>query len=229
MPCDRSQPSAIAAPAGLLKLIRCRVAAADRAAFAAGQQVWRGLREVAGFRGQTGGWSLNDPDLALILGFWRDAEAHQAFLGREHDVLYARSGQQPIIRELTTDRFRRLEGTGGSRPIENQAGRGGGFLRVIEIHLLPGRLEHLVAAQHAVWTPALEAAGGLAGGLWHHLDDPLRVLALSLWPSREAEAGWKTGPFFEAWRRAGVEDDCETVTGHLVPVEEDWRVDWPRP
>ncbi len=216
--------------ATVLKHILCRVAPEDRAPFGAGQRAWQGLAACAGFRGQTGGWSLDDPDRAVILGFWSGPEAADAFQAGDHDRLYAASGQQERIQDLQVTRWRRTvgNGPGAGEELARVAGRAGGFLRIAEARLLPGRLQHFLDAQREVWDPAMRAAGVLASGLWRSEQDDQRFLSLSLWRSRESERAWRHGPFFECWRASGVEDDCEEVTGRLVPVDPEWRVDWPR-
>ncbi len=219
-----------ASPASVLKHIVCQVGVGDHQAFDDGQRAWQGLAGIPGFRGQTGGWSLDQDqdDHAVILGFWRDDAAVERFMAERHDELFAASGQQALIQDLQVTLWHRVEGLGAGAPLAEVAGRDGGFLRIAEARLLPAQLPHFEHVQRTVWDPAMEAAGVLASGLWRSDLDPERFLALSLWRSRQSERAWRNGPFFDCWRRAGVEDDCEEVTGRLVSVAPEWRVDWPR-
>jgi len=228
-PSAERSPAAHADPASILKLISCRVAAEHHAAFGHGQRAWQGLAGCDGFRGQTGGWSLADHDEAVILGFWRDEAAVDAFMSERHDPLFEASRQQPLIQEIQVSRWRRVGLASSQPPLAGIAGRDGGYLRIAEIRLLPNRADHLMQTQGDIWDPAMRAAGVLACGLWRAEAEEARFLSLSLWRSRESEREWRAGPFFDCWRRAGVEDDCEDVTGRLVSVEPDWRVDWSRP
>ncbi|MBC8329049.1 MAG: DUF4937 domain-containing protein, partial [Planctomycetes bacterium] len=176
----------------------------------------------------TGGWSLDEADFAVILGLWQDQPAMDGFMAQRHDALYEASGQRSLIQTTEVSVWRRVGLPGARSPLVEVAGREGGYLRIAEILLLPGRAEHLVEVQRTIWDPAMEAAGVLAGGLWESPDDDSRFLSISLWRSRESEREWRSRPFFDCWRRAGVEDDCEDVIGRLVSVDPDWRVDWSR-
>lgn len=215
--------------ATVLKRILCRVPAAGRDRFAAGQRPWHGLAALGGFRGQTGGWTLEDPNEALILGLWSDELARAAFMSGAHDTLYAASRQAEVVAGIAASTWDRTADPGAGLPLEDAAGRTGGFLRLADCRLFPGRESHFLAVQREVWNPAMQAAGVLAASLWRHRDEPVRFLSVSLWRSHEAERAWREQPFFECWRRAGVEDDCEIVSGRMARVEDGWRVDWVRP
>lgn len=215
--------------ATVLKLILCRVPAPGRDRFAAGQRAWHGLSALGGFRGQTGGWTLEDPNEALILGLWSDDLARATFMNGAHDTLYAASRQAEVIDEIAITTWDLAPDSDAGLPLEAAAGRAGGFLRLADCQLFPGREDHFLAVQREVWNPAMQAAGVLAASLWRGRDDPARFLSVSLWRTRESERSWSEHPFFECWHSAGVEDDCETVAGRMARVEDDWRVDWVRP
>ncbi len=217
-------------PALLLKYIRCRVEPGAEAAFSRGQEAWRGLSGLPGFRGQIGGWSQQEEGLGVILALWTDRASEERFMKEEHGPLFQRSGQQSLLRSLSVDRLAFVEGIEYPAPRPEQGPfRGIGVLRIAECLLFPGRVEHFVHSQERVWNPAMHAHGVLTTGFWQDLDRPLRFLVATLWTDRDAHLAWRrSSAFTECWKRAGVEEDCESVTGHVVPVEKELCVDWKR-
>ena len=78
----------------IVKLIQIDVMPDFAERFSAGQQAWQALIDVEGFCGQTGGWVLDDPSRAIIVGLWRDRACYEHFMTDVHDGVFAASGQK---------------------------------------------------------------------------------------------------------------------------------------
>lgn len=83
----------------ILKEILCWVRQGQRQAFSQAQEAWLPLLQAEGFLGQLGGWCEQDPQLAILLGVWRDDSCYQAFMAADglHDQIVAASSQLETI------------------------------------------------------------------------------------------------------------------------------------
>jgi hypothetical protein len=114
----------------IMKLIRCKVAAAKRQAFCVSQQAWQPMADCDGFIAQCGGWEapwkLTDwdnarlaapkaglPELhspitdsdAIIVGIWRSEADLSQFMAQVHDVIFDKSQQQMNYLSCKVNRF----------------------------------------------------------------------------------------------------------------------------
>ncbi|HEU4964548.1 MAG TPA: YdbC family protein [Bacilli bacterium] len=71
-----------------LKGIVCTVQETNREPFSKAQEAWSALRGVDGFCGQFGGWDVQDPTRACIVGLWRDEAAYRHFMEEVHDRIF---------------------------------------------------------------------------------------------------------------------------------------------
>jgi len=108
----------------LIKLIECAVLDHCRSQFARGQAAWCALTSCNGFLAQLGGWCADDPNGAIIVGFWRDDASYRHFMENVHDSIFDSNGQRgtydpsrsstslwraideclPIVRRIVSDR-----------------------------------------------------------------------------------------------------------------------------
>lgn len=209
----------------LIKLIKLVVISEHRDRFAEGQRKWEGLRQVAGFCGQTGGWRVDDPLQAVVLGIWRDCAAYDHFMADVHDDVFASSAQDGTYSSSEVTRWARVLDIPGDVQDLPLAVAGGAFLRIARCDLKPGRREHFIEAQQTIWNPGMAGAGGLLAGVFCESEEsPNRLLVCTLWRSEADHTRYREGVFHDLRARAEVDLDCASVRGHLARIEPAWRV-----
>ncbi|GAB2841983.1 DUF4937 domain-containing protein [Lentzea nigeriaca] len=195
----------------LIKWVRCRVT--DRAAFTLGQERWKALADVPGFRGQWGGWSRTRLGVAHVFAWWWSADDYAAFLTGPHDGLAA--GQAGSYAEISVRLFE-LELIIGAEP------GAGNVVRLAHCDVLPGREEHFVRAQAEVWNPGMEDAPGMLGGLFGR--DEQEFLVLTWWQSEQDHGRYQRERFPRLRKASGAAEDLAGINGDLVVLEPTWTV-----
>ncbi|MGK5727928.1 DUF4937 domain-containing protein [Streptomyces sp. URMC 124] len=208
------------------KWIGCSVPPDARGRFSAAQGAWSVIRDQPGLVGQVGGW---DPATgrAHVLGLWAGPAAYGRFMRERHDAVVAGNRQADgftaietadgeVVQEMAGDTTRGVHGLPGA--LESAA-----LLRVADCLLLPGREEHFLEVQRRVWAPGMAAAGGMLAGCVTRLG-PHRYLVTTLWSGQAAHEHYVTRHLPSLHARASVGDDVRSVTGHLLPLEQAWRV-----
>jgi heme-degrading monooxygenase HmoA len=69
----------------------------------------------------------------------------------------------------------------------------------------------------------MAAAGGMLGGVVTRLDAH-RLLVTTLWSDPAAHQHYTAHRMPELRARAGLADDVQSLTGHVLPLEAAWRV-----
>jgi len=209
----------------LVKLIQLDVTPEHRDQFAEGQRKWERLRRVAGFCGQTGGWGIDDPWHAVILGLWRDRADYDRFMAGVHDEIFASSAQGGTYSSSEVTRWTRLMDMPGDVPDLPAAVIGGAFVRIAVCDLQPGRREHFIEVQQTIWNLGMAGAGGLLAGVFCESEEsPDRFLVCTLWRSEADHTHYRKMVFPNLRVRAVVDLDCASVRGLLARIEPTWRV-----
>ncbi|MCH8148328.1 MAG: DUF4937 domain-containing protein [Planctomycetes bacterium] len=209
----------------IVKLIQVDVIPDRAARFSAGQQAWQALIDVKGFRGQTGGWALENRSRAILVGLWRDRTCYEHFMTDVHDDVFAVSGQQGTYGTSEVSLWNRIFDVPGRFENMPSAIDDGLFIRVALCRLKPARREHFIDAQETIWNPGMASAGGLQAGVFCQssvVSD--HSMVCTLWGSEADHRHYREGPFHDLRRQADVEADCESVSGLLASVETSWRV-----
>ncbi|MCM3002982.1 YdbC family protein [Priestia koreensis] len=84
----------------LTKIINCSVPDSKKDHFSYTQQHWSALAHVNGFIGQLGGWNIDRPNEACIIGVWDDHDSYTDFMKHTHDSLFYQSGQKQTYDSL---------------------------------------------------------------------------------------------------------------------------------
>ncbi|MCA9694748.1 MAG: YdbC family protein [Myxococcales bacterium] len=211
----------------LIKLIECTVAAASRPAFSRAQGAWDKLSYVPGFMGQLGGWDATRPELARIVGLWRDRGAYRAFMDGPHDRIYDGAGQ---ARTYAASRVRLFEsrlampGVFDDLPTALASGRAA-LLRTALCEVAPARQASFEAVQAALWRPAMAAEEAMLGGGFGRGDeDAGPYLVATLWSSIAAHEVYARERLPALRERARVGDDVTRLAGGRTPLEPRWTV-----
>ncbi len=209
----------------LIKLIQCQVNDDTRRSFSEAQMHWYALGCCAGFDGQLGGWSLLDPNLAVIVGLWRDESAYARFMRDVHDSIFESHGQEGTYQAIDVSLWIALFPISGAFPSIASAVPSAGAVRLARCRLMPGREDHFLEAQRNIWNPGMAGAGGMLGGACtRSTTQPNEFLVCTLWESLDAHQRYKSGSFPDLRRRPAVETDCEDLQGWVVTTEIAWRV-----
>ncbi|MEU4769597.1 DUF4937 domain-containing protein [Actinosynnema sp. NPDC023794] len=199
----------------LAKWITCDVPTASRDVFSAAQARWTVIGDQPGLLGQVGGW---DPRTgrAHVLALWADAASHEVFLRDRHDAIADASGYRGIA-VAVGETVLTLPGTAATvaEAID------GPVLRVADCLLAAGAEEHFTDVQREVWAPAMATAGVL-GGVVARLSAN-RHLVATFWPDASTHRRYTAEvPGLRA--RAGADADITSTTGHVLALEQAWRV-----
>ncbi len=209
----------------IVKLIQVDVSPDLVDRFSSGQTAWQDLSKVEGFCGQIGGWALDNPSRAVIVGLWRDRACFRNFMTDVHDGIFAGSGQKGTYESSDVSLWNRVLDVPGHFETVFSAVDDGFFLRIALCRLKPDRREHFIDAQKTIWNPGMASAGGMKAGVFcESTMSPDRYMVCTLWGSESDHRHYREGPFHELRRRAEVEVDCESVLGLLAGVEPSWRV-----
>lgn len=207
----------------LIKWIICRVPEAKRGAFDRAQQAWRRLSEVAGFRGQIGGWNADDPAVACILGLWAHYGAERNFMNDLHDVIVEATGQDEMYDESRVSRFEVMfEHAGSARTIQHASAEAG-YLRVTECRVHFNRQAHYVQTQQEEVFPAMSGFDGLLHGcLCRSNDDPTHFLLVTWWRDQDACARWSLPE--HPGRDPRSSDDVRSLEASIIAIDRAWSV-----
>jgi heme-degrading monooxygenase HmoA len=97
----------------LAKMMTCHVHDNQKDVFSYKQQHWSALAHVDGFIGQLGGWNIDQPTEAFVLGLWDNEETYQDFMKNTHDSIFYKSGQETTYHHLDVDIFKQPQSIGG--------------------------------------------------------------------------------------------------------------------
>ncbi|MFD6619986.1 YdbC family protein [Streptomyces albidoflavus] len=200
----------------LVKWIRCAVV--DRRGFERGQRKWAGLLGEPGFRGQGGGWSRKQPDVAHVFGFWESRAFYDSFMARTHDRLAA--GQTGTYRDMQAKLFDHLfDVKTGFEPRFTDAD----VVRVAHCKVHAERAEHFTLMQQRVWNPAMAGSPGMVRGLFGEAPGD-EFLVLSMWLSAAEHGKYQVHRVERLSVRAETDLDIEAIDGDIVQLEPTWTV-----
>jgi heme-degrading monooxygenase HmoA len=203
----------------LLKIIVVQVV--DTAAYDRAQRAWTKLRAAPGFIAQTGGWTHSQH--AIIAAFWESRSAHTAFMKGGHDALEReylgshRAIDVTLAREELAMR--------GESPGIREAVKGGSFLRLTDCHVEREHLDHFLAVQRDVWTPAMRTSPGMLGGTFAQVeDDARRFFVASLWSDERAHDRYQRERFPAAYTASAAQAGTTRIMGQFAQIIPEWRV-----
>lgn len=200
----------------LVKWIRCTVV--DRRGFERGQRKWAGLLDEPGFRGQGGGWSRGQPDVAHVFAFWENRVFYDSFMASGHDRLAA--GQSGMYRDMRVKLFEyRFDVKTGFEPHFTDAD----VVRVAHSRVYEDRVDHFALIQQRVWNPAMAGSPGMLRGVFGEAPGH-EFLVLSMWQSSAERGKYRPESIARLSARAETERDVETLTGDVVQLEPSWTV-----
>ncbi|MEU5660175.1 YdbC family protein [Streptomyces sp. NPDC047737] len=200
----------------LVKWIRCTVV--DRRGFERGQRKWAGLLDEPGFRGQGGGWSRGQPDVAHVFAFWENRVFYDSFMASGHDRLAA--GQSGLCKDMRVKLFEyRFDVKTGFEPHFTDAD----VVRVAHSRVYEDRVDHFALMQQRVWNPAMAGSPGMLRGVFGEAPGH-EFLVLSMWQSSAERGKYRPESIARLSARAETERDVETLTGDVVQLEPSWTV-----
>jgi hypothetical protein len=97
----------------LAKMMTCHVHDNQKDMFSYKQQHWASLAHVDGFIGQLGGWNIDQPTEAFVLGLWDNEETYQDFMKHTHDSIFYKSSQEDTYHHLDVEISKQPQPIGG--------------------------------------------------------------------------------------------------------------------
>lgn len=196
-----------------------RCAVVDRRGFERGQRKWAGLLGEPGFRGQGGGWSRLQPQVAHLFGFWESRAFYDSFMARSHDRLHA--SQVGTYKDMRTLLFEyRFDVKTGFRPEFTDAD----LLRVAHCRVHQERIDHYVLMQEKVWNPAMAGSPGMLRGAFAQSRSEDEFLVLSMWNSAAEHGKYRTERIERLSLRAQTNADIAALDGDVIDLEPAWTV-----
>lgn len=212
------------APPAIVKWIRAAVE--DTAAFDEAQRGWQRVVGWPGLLGQTGGWSRERPDRAVIVALWTDPAAHDAFLAGTHDDIA--DPQRATYTSIAVDLLKVEMHT---EPGSFVGPSGQPVLRIAACRLREGRLEHALEVQRQLWLPAMRDAGMsrglLARGVLRPDEHTLTLVVMTWWPSYSIHERYQRERVAQLRDAADVATDFISVEGDLINLEPSWTLTGP--
>ncbi|MDK1475966.1 YdbC family protein [Streptomyces sp. 549] len=201
----------------LVKWMRCSVV--DRRGFERGQRKWAGLLGEPGFRGQGGGWSRSQPQVAHLFGFWESRAFYDSFMARSHDRLHA--SQVGTYKDMRTLLFEyRFDVKTGFRPEFTDAD----LLRVAHCRVHRERIDHYTLMQEKVWNPAMAGSPGMLRGAFAQASSEDEFLVLSMWNSAAEHGKYRIERIERLSLRAQTNADIAAIDGDVIDLESAWTV-----
>ncbi|MGD9899759.1 MAG: DUF4937 domain-containing protein [Calditrichaceae bacterium] len=171
----------------ICKFIRCKVPAEKYAGFHQAQMQWSALSGVEGFLFQTGGRTIDDPEMMVILAFWESIEHHQNFMDNIHENIIAGNQQDNyytvnISTVFNVDTVLKND----SRNVFDNVAESE-FLKISDFLVIPEQTGHFTGAHAENLIPELIQQEGLIQGFFSgHIQSGERFLKTSFWKG-EAE------------------------------------------
>ncbi|MER5554926.1 YdbC family protein [Streptomyces sp. NPDC002793] len=200
----------------LVKWIRCTVS--DRRGFERGQRKWAGLLDEPGFRGQSGGWSRGQPEVAHVFAFWENRVFYDSFMARGHDRMAA--AQSGMYKDMQVKLFEyRFDVKTGFAPNFVDAD----VVRVAHTQVHEDRVDHFALMQQRVWNPAMAGSPGMLRGVFGEAPGH-EFLVLSMWQSSAERGKYRPEGVARLSARAEIERDVASLTGDVVQLDPSWTV-----
>lgn len=209
----------------IIKKIMCNVKEGCNETFHKQQEQWYPLREVEGFLGQIGGWSITHPSTAYVYAFWENQAAYDRFMEKEHDAIFIDSFQENSYDSIDVRLYEeRLQIPGLAANIVNVV-RKSNYIRVAVSEVKHDRIQHFVETQADVWNVGMQKSDGMLGGTFASSEQESNAfLVLTGWDSDEHHQRYRVENFPDLYHEAKPENDVVDIIGHWFRVEEGWRV-----
>lgn len=209
----------------LIKWIICTVPESRRDAFGEAQQAWQSLGEVDGFLGQTGGWHVDDPTQACIMGLWKHPGAYQTFMREIHDTVTDQSGQESMYESSRISLYDWMFDIPGKAASLIEACTSSTILRIAECIVHSHRQSHFVRMQQEVWNPGMSRHEAMMGGLFtRNAQEADRFLVATWWRNRQGYDDYVRTTLPELREKASVEGDVRSLDGKIIAIDPAWWV-----
>ena len=94
---------------------------------------------------------------------------------------------------------------------------------IAELHVKPGTAHKAIAAARACTAETVKEEGCISYDMHQSVTDPVRMVLVERWDSREALARHLETPHFKTWRAAGAEFVAERKAEVITPETIDRR------
>lgn len=208
-----------------IKWIVCEVEEDQKPAFSLAQEKWRKMVSSKGFLCQTGGWDIDNQNLACVIAFWENEADLQFFMKNMHDEIFHENNQNTTYKSINISHFNgKLEMHGQSSSLID-AFRKSSFLRIADCLVKPDRIVHFEKVQQEIWMPGMKNSRGMLGGFFSedsNIDN--RYLVSTFWDSEENHAEYVNSKLPVFQKTADIKSDLENITGRKVRLVDSWKV-----
>ncbi len=210
----------------ICKFIRCKVPAEKYDGFYQAQLQWDKLSGVDGFLFQTGGRTIDDPEMMVILAFWESIEHHQNFMENIHDKIIAGNKQDNfytvnistvfnvdnVLKSDSGDVFDELTSTE--------------FLKISDFLVIPEQKEHFTGIQENMLIPELAKQEEMIQGFFSgHTQSGERFLKSSFWKKETDFQNYFRSRNPELINKANVDADLVKEFEYRVRLNNEWFIE----
>ncbi|TLS36181.1 YdbC family protein [Pseudalkalibacillus caeni] len=209
----------------IIKRISCKVKEGNKEKFYEHQKQWKPLKQVKGFLGQIGGWSIKYPLTACVYSFWKTQKDYGQFMEEKHDQIFVNSGQESTYESIDVSLFQeKLRVPGAEDNIVNVV-KIANYIRVAMSQVKEDKIIHFVDMQEEVWNTGMKKSKGMLGGTFSFSQKQSNdFLIFTGWESEDYHQHYMEANFPELLKTAKPLNDVLKLRGEQFTVEEAWRV-----
>ncbi len=208
-----------------IKWIVCEVEGDQKLSFSKAQEKWRKMATAKGFLCQTGGWDVDNPNLACIITFWETKADLDFFMNSFHDEIFYENRQENTYKSINISYFKtKLEMQGEASSLKKVIWKSH-FLRIADCLVMPDKTKHFEKVQKEIWMPGMKESAGMLGGFFsEEANTKRRYLVSTFWNNEENHATYVKSrlPVFQ--KLADIKSDLEDITGRKIILVDAWKV-----
>lgn len=208
-----------------IKWIVCEVGGDQKQAFSKAQQKWSKMAAAKGFLCQTGGWDVDNSNLACIIAYWESEADLDLFMTSLHDEIFYENKQKNTYKSININYFKtKLEMQGEASSLKNVFLKSH-FLRIADCLVKHDKTMHFEKVQKEIWMPGMKKSAGMLGGFFsEEANTKRRYLVSTFWNNEENHATYVKSrlPVFQ--KLADIKSDLEDITGRKIILVDSWKV-----
>lgn len=208
-----------------IKWIVCEVEDAQKQAFSKAQEAWQKMASAKGFLFQTGGWDIDNQNIACVIAFWEKAEDLHVFMDDLHDEIFHKNKQVNTYNSINISHFDgKLEMQGQSDSL-TEAFRKSRFLRIADCLVKPYRKQHFEKVQKEIWIPGMKNSEGMLGGFFSEdAKNDKRYFVSTFWDSEKNHSEYSLSKLPVFQKKADIKSDLMEISGRKIQLVDSWKV-----
>jgi quinol monooxygenase YgiN len=208
-----------------IKWIGCRVKKNERQNFSKAQEKWERTSGAKGFIAQTGGWDLQNKNIACLISFWENKDSLEVFMKDLHEEIIKDNKQTNTYSEIFVEYFTRIFNMEGEAGTLKEAVQSGNLLRIADCTVKPDKIKHFEKMQSEIWLPGMwESNGMLAEIFSKNNNNNLRYLVSTLWDNFQNHTNYSHNKLPHFRDQSDAANDISEITRKQISIVDAWKV-----